>query len=51
MMLSWPALAKGIAPGNGVIGLVMEYGENSLTVPLMQVIRLPIIGTQYKLAR
>ena len=51
MMLSWPALAKGIAPGNGVIGLVMEYGENSLTVPLMQVIRLLIIGTQYKLAQ
>jgi len=51
MMLSWPALAKGIAPGNGIIGLVMEYGENPLTVPLMQVIRLPIIGTQYKLAQ
>ncbi len=51
MMLSWPALAKGkIAPGKGVIGLVMEYGENRLAVPLMQVIRLPIIGTQYKLA-
>ena len=51
MMLSWPALARGnIAPGKGVIGLVMEYGENSLTVPVMQVIRLPIIGTQYKLA-
>jgi ABC-type uncharacterized transport system involved in gliding motility auxiliary subunit len=51
MMLSWPALAKGkIAPGKGVIGLVMEYGENLLAVPLMQVIRLPIIGTQYQLA-
>ena len=51
MMLSWPALAKGkIAPGKGVIGLVMKYGENSLAVPLMQIIRLPIIGTQYKLA-
>jgi len=51
MMLSWPALAKGkVAPGKGVIGLVMEYGENLLAVPLMQVIRLPIIGTQYKLA-
>ena len=51
MMLSWPALAKGkIAPGKGVIGLVMEYGENRLAVPLMQVVRLPIIGTQYKLA-
>ncbi len=51
MMLSWPALGKGqIPPGKGVIGLVMEYGDNSLAVPLMQVIRLPIIGTQYKLA-
>ena len=51
MMLSWPALAKGkISPGKGVIGLVMKYGDNSLAVPLMQVIRLPIIGTQYKLA-
>ena len=51
MMLSWPALAKGqVPPGKGVIGLVMEYGENQLAVPLMQVIRLPIIGTQYKLA-
>ena len=51
MMLSWPALGKGQIPaGKGAIGLVMEYGENSLAVPLMQVLRLPIIGTQYKLA-
>jgi ABC-type uncharacterized transport system involved in gliding motility auxiliary subunit len=51
MMLSWPALGKGqIPPGKGVIGLVMEYGDNTLALPLMQVIRLPIIGTQYKLA-
>jgi ABC-type uncharacterized transport system involved in gliding motility auxiliary subunit len=51
MMLSWPALAKDqIPPGKGVIGLVMEYDEKVLAVPLMQVIRLPLIGTQYKLA-
>ncbi len=50
MTLSWPAIAKGnIPPGNGAIGLVMEYGEKSLTVPLLQVIRLPIFGTQYRL--
>jgi ABC-type uncharacterized transport system involved in gliding motility auxiliary subunit len=50
MTLSWPALQKGnIPPGKGAIGLVMEYGERSLTIPLIQVIRLPIIGTQYKL--
>jgi ABC-type uncharacterized transport system involved in gliding motility auxiliary subunit len=51
MMLSWPELGNGQVPaGKGIIGLVMAYGENSLAVPLMQVIRLPIIGTQYKLA-
>ena len=51
MTLSWPALGQGKVPaGKGAIGLVMEYGEKSLTVPLLQVIRLPIIGTQYKLA-
>jgi ABC-type uncharacterized transport system involved in gliding motility auxiliary subunit len=50
MVLSWPALAQGkIAAGKGAIGVVMAYGEKSVTVPLLQVIRLPIIGTQYKL--
>jgi ABC-2 type transport system permease protein len=50
MTLSWPALSEGtIPPGQGAIGLVMEYGERSLTIPLMQVMRVPIIGTQYQL--
>jgi ABC-type uncharacterized transport system involved in gliding motility auxiliary subunit len=50
MTLSWPVLADGtIPPGQGAIGLVMQYGEKSLTIPLMQVMRVPIIGTQYKL--
>jgi ABC-type uncharacterized transport system involved in gliding motility auxiliary subunit len=50
MTLSWPALAKGkISPGKGIIGLVMEYGKKSLSIPLLQVIRLPIIGNQYNL--
>ena len=51
MTLSWPALSEGkVPPGKGAIGLVMEYGDKSLTVPLLQVIRLPIIGTQYQLS-
>ena len=50
MTLSWPALGQGRIPaGKGAIGLVMEYADKSLTVPLLQVIRLPILGTQYKL--
>jgi len=50
MSLSWPALGQGQIPaGQGAIGLVMEYAAKSVTVPLLRVIRLPIIGTQYKL--
>jgi ABC-2 type transport system permease protein len=50
MTLSWPALGKGKVPaGKGAIGLVMEYKDKSLMVPLLQVIRLPLIGTQYRL--
>jgi ABC-type uncharacterized transport system involved in gliding motility auxiliary subunit len=51
MTLSWPALGQGkIPPGKGAIGLVMQYGDKSMTIPLLQVIRIPIIGTQYRLA-
>ena len=50
LTLSWPALGDGKIPaGKGAIGLAMEYADKSLSVPLLQVIRLPIIGTQYKL--
>jgi len=50
MSLSWPALGQGQIPaGQGAIGLVMEHAAKSVTIPLLQVIRLPIIGTQYKL--
>jgi gliding motility-associatede transport system auxiliary component len=50
MNIKWPALAKGpVPPGKGAIGLVMEFGDRALTVPLLQVIQIPIIGTQYKL--
>ena len=35
MTLSWPALSKGeVPPGKGAIGLVMEYGDKSLTRPM-----------------
>ena len=51
MTLSWPELSNGqIPPGKGAIGMVMEYDTRSLTMPLLQVLRLPLIGTQYKLS-
>jgi ABC-2 type transport system permease protein len=49
--LNWPNLDNGrIKAGQGAIGLVMSYGEKNISTPLMQVIKVPIFGTQYKLA-
>jgi ABC-2 type transport system permease protein len=48
--VKWPALAKGtVPPGKGSIGLVMEFGEQALVTRLLQVIQIPILGTQYQL--
>lgn len=50
MTVKWPALAEGtIPPGTGAIGMVMKFDERSIVIPLLQVIQIPIIGTQYKL--
>jgi ABC-type uncharacterized transport system involved in gliding motility auxiliary subunit len=49
--LQWPAIDGGRIPaGKGVIGLVMSYKEKSVSLPIFQAVRLPIIGTQYSLA-
>ena len=51
MDLKWPALSNGdIQAGEGVIGLVMEYRNKARVMPLLTVLRIPIIGTQYNLA-
>lgn len=48
--IKWPALSGGkIQPGQGAIGLVMEYGDKVVKLPLLHVTRIPLIGTQYKL--
>jgi ABC-2 type transport system permease protein len=48
--LNWPALANGqIQPGNGHIGLVTEYGDQAISTPLLNVVRIPLIGTQYSM--
>jgi len=48
LRLSWPAVSeKNIPAGMGVSGLVISYGEKAVTIPLIQVIQLPLIGTQY----
>jgi len=48
--LNWPAIPeRKIEPGSGYIGLVMEYGDKAITTPLINIVRLPLIGTQYSM--
>ena len=50
LQLNWPILDNGKIPaGKGAIGLVMTYGDKSITTPVMRVIKIPIFGTQYQL--
>jgi len=50
LSLKWPGLSGGeIKPGKGSIGLVMEYGDKVVAIPLIRVLRLPLIGTRYEL--
>jgi ABC-2 type transport system permease protein len=50
LRLKWPELSGGkIPPGEGAIGLVMEYGGNTLEIPLMRVMSIPLIGKHYEL--
>ena len=51
MSLKWPGISNGKVPaGEGVIGLVMTYADRVVEMPLLNVIRVPLIGTQYSLA-
>jgi gliding motility-associatede transport system auxiliary component len=50
LTLNWPALSQGrISPGHGTIGLVMEYEEKSEEIPLIRILRLPLLGTRYEM--
>ncbi|MBN2567991.1 MAG: Gldg family protein [Deltaproteobacteria bacterium] len=48
--LKWQAVPENnLEAGEGVIGLVMKYGGRTLEIPLLNIIQIPIIGTQYDL--
>ena len=48
--LKWPALDNGRIPaGKGAIGLVMTHAGDTVSIPLLRVLRLPLVGTQYQL--
>ena len=48
--LQWPDTPReNISAGQGSAGLVLQYSNRTLTIPLISVLRLPLIGTQYQL--
>ncbi len=48
--MAWPDISEeNIPAGNGYAGLIMEYGERVVSVPIVNVVKIPIIGTQYSL--
>jgi len=50
MSLKWPDIAeRDIEAGRGAIGLAMSYKDKLNTVKLLDIVRLPIIGTRYEL--
>jgi ABC-2 type transport system permease protein len=51
MQLNWPAIPDASVPaGEGAIGMLLQYREQVREIPLLNVVRLPIFGTQYQLA-
>ncbi len=53
LKLEWPELkeptGKTVAAGMGVSGIVMEHGDRTLELQLIQAVNHPLFGTQYKL--
>ena len=40
---------EGQAAGEGTVGLVLEHGDKTAALQLVNVLRIPIIGTRYEL--
>ena len=50
LALKWPAVPEHqIDAGKGAVGLVITHGEKSVSVPILQVLNLPLIGTHYEM--
>ena len=50
LSLKWPDFTNGnIKAGNGAIGLLMVHKDKAVTIPLLNILRLPIIGTRYEI--
>ena len=51
LTLKWPDVPKHhVSAGGGAVGLVLSHGSRRISLPVVQVIKLPIFGTQYQMA-
>ncbi len=45
--LQWPAVPeRSIQPGQGSIGIIIEYDGNALEIPLLERLQIPVLGAQ-----
>jgi ABC-2 type transport system permease protein len=50
LSLRWPDLPReNLTAGEGTVGLVLEHGDKTTALQLVNVVRIPIIGTRYEL--
>lgn len=50
LSLKWPDLPReNLTAGEGTVGLVLEHGDKTAALQLVNVLRIPIIGTRYEL--
>ncbi|MFZ0611358.1 MAG: Gldg family protein [Desulfobacterales bacterium] len=50
LSLKWPDLPReNLSAGEGIVGLVLEHGGKTAAVQLVNVMRIPIIGTRYEM--
>ncbi len=49
MVLKWDNMQNGTMAGEGGIGLVMKYGDKTIEIPVLNIMRMPIFGNQYEL--
>ncbi|MFZ0726530.1 MAG: Gldg family protein [Desulfobacterales bacterium] len=50
LSLKWPDVPReNLTAGEGIVGLVLEHGGKTTAVQLVNVMRIPIIGTRYEM--
>ncbi len=50
LSLKWPAVPdQKLEAGKGAVGLVIDHEDQAVSLPILQVLNIPIIGTRYEM--